>query len=338
MRHPWIVLCILLLPFAGPAAAHESRPAYLEIVQDTADRYTITWKQPMRGDMALRLTPHLSNGWIDRDADDMFASGSFLIRTWTVTAAADESLEGQTVIIEGLDQTLTDVLLVARDREGREYQAILRPLYAEGRIHFGSGSGAATSSYFRLGVEHILTGIDHLAFVVGLFLLAGTGWGLIKAITAFTVAHSITLAAGILGLVMAPITPIEMLIALSVALVAAESCRTAHHRTLTRQWPWIVAFIFGLLHGFGFAGALSEIGIPTDAIPQALLLFNLGVEAGQLLFIGVLIAFILTVKMLRAAHFPFKVVHARIATAYVIGGLSIYWFLGIAAQAFAQQV
>jgi hydrogenase/urease accessory protein HupE len=144
--------------------------------------------------------------------------------------------------------------------------------------------GALALAYGELGVEHIATGFDHLLFVVGLLLLVGFNRSLVWTITAFTAAHSITLALGVLGVLAVPRAPVEAVIALSILLVAVECLRPGP--SLTRRAPWAVAFVFGLLHGFGFAGALSEIGLPPGQIPLALASFNIGVELGQLALIA----------------------------------------------------
>ena len=179
-------------------------------------------------------------------------------------------------------------------------------------------------TYFVLGLQHILLGIDHLLFVVALLLLIRDRWMLVKTITAFTVGHSITLAAAALGWAQAPQTPVEAVVALSIVFVAAEVCR--QHRTgpdLTIRFPWIMAFAFGLLHGFGFGGALKEIGLPQSDVPLALLTFNLGVEAGQLLFIAAVLALVASLDRLLALTVP----RLRDVTAYAIGSLAATWFI-----------
>ncbi len=153
--------------------------------------------------------------------------------------------------------------------------------------------GEVAQTYFRLGVDHILSGLDHLLFVFALILLIHDRWMLVKTITAFTVAHSITLAGASLGYFSLPQKPVEATIALSIAFVASELIKMKPgERRLSEASPWIVAFTFGLLHGFGFAGALKEIGLPQSDVGLALLTFNLGVEAGQLMFLAaVLVSF-----------------------------------------------
>jgi hydrogenase/urease accessory protein HupE len=177
-------------------------------------------------------------------------------------------------------------------------------------------------TYLGLGVEHILLGIDHLLFVLALLFLV-QGWRrVIITITAFTVAHSITLAAATLGLVHVPQAPVEASIALSIVFVATEIVRSRMGRvSVAERWPWVIAFVFGLLHGFGFAGALREVGMPEDAIPLALLCFNIGVEVGQLLFIAAVMGI---VTLLRRSAITIPAWAWRVPV-YTIGTLAMYW-------------
>ncbi|HEX4857527.1 MAG TPA: HupE/UreJ family protein, partial [Usitatibacteraceae bacterium] len=181
---------------------------------------------------------------------------------------------------------------------------------------------SVAGDYFRLGVEHILLGIDHLLFVLTLLLITRGGWKLVQTITAFTLAHSFTLALAALGLVHVPQAPVEAVIALSIAFVAAEIVRSRQgHDSVAARAPWSIAFAFGLLHGFGFAGALAEIGLPQGQIPQALLFFNLGVEAGQLLFIGAVLAALALILRVRLR--PPRWVQQ--VPPYVIGSVAMFW-------------
>jgi hypothetical protein len=192
-------------------------------------------------------------------------------------------------------------------------------------LRASSGSVAdAAGRYLALGVEHILLGIDHLLFVLGLLLIVRGPWMLIKTVTAFTVAHSLTLALATLGLVAVPSRPVDAAIALSIVFLAAEILRARQGRTgLTHRFPWLIAFAFGLLHGLGFAGALAEIGLPAGEIPLALLFFNLGVEIGQLMFIAVVLSLRWAVLRLEIA-WP---VWAEPLPAYLIGTLAASWFI-----------
>jgi len=236
--------------------------------------------------------------------------------------AGPGGLAGATVAFYGLQGTLTDVLVRVRLLDGTETTTLVRP--AESRVEIGTADSPSTvlAKYFATGVRHILMGVDHLLFVLGLMALVGTGWMLVETITAFTVAHSITLALAALGMVHVPVAPLNLLIALSILFLAPEMVRRLRgDDSLAIRMPWIVAFGFGLLHGVGFAGGLSLAGLPTADVPLALLGFNLGVEAGQLGFVALI--------LLTAAAFRALAVRApawaRFAPAYVVGALGAFW-------------
>jgi hydrogenase/urease accessory protein HupE len=317
------MVCAFL--FAAPTAAHEIRPAYLQIRQTPAG-YAVLWKQPTQGDMAIRLIPHLSNGWLDTPPSGQTVSASFLIRTWTIATRRADALQGVTVSIEGLERTITDALVHVDLADGRRQDAILRPDTPSLRLDLSKPAGLPIWSYFRLGVTHILTGVDHLSFVLGLLLLVGPRWRLLKAITAFTAAHSITLALTAIGVIQPPSALIEALVALSILFLAVELVRARRGGdSLTIRHPWVIAFAFGLLHGCAFAGALAEVGLPASAVPQALVLFNLGVEAGQLLFVGAALAVGWMFSRL-SARLPTRVLNLGRATpAYGIGSFAAFW-------------
>lgn len=320
-----ILLCGGLLVPGGAAHAHEVRPALIQIIETPSGGAEVTWKQPVAGEVAIRLSPRLSGGGLDRPPDSETVTQAYRIRVWRLPA--DSRLSGQTLAITGLEMTVTDVLVQARLRQG-EISTVLKPSRPSLRLAVEAPAGAAVPAYLRMGVEHILTGFDHLAFVLGLLLLIGLNRGVVKAVTAFTLAHSVTLACAALGWVRVDPAVIEVLVALSIVFVALELVpRPDRPPSLTRRRPWLVALVFGLLHGFAFAGALSQIGLPKDAAPQALFLFNLGVEIGQLVFIAAASLVILGLRRLRA-RLPFDTAPAaRLAPAYVIGGLSAFWLI-----------
>jgi hydrogenase/urease accessory protein HupE len=333
---PFLAALALWLLGAAQAAAHEVRPAYLEIREEAPHRFVATWKQPVVGEMAIRLVPHLSNGWLEAPPDEEFATPAFRIRTWRASAVGAEPLAGQSLRVDGLERSITDVLVRVSLADGRSFETILKPAQPAATLRFEHTGGLAVPAYFRLGVEHILTGIDHLMFVLGLLLLVGVRWRLVKAVTAFTLAHSLTLAASALGLVQAPSAVIEALVALSIVFVAAElmnARRGEFH--LNARHPWLIAFVFGLLHGFAFAGALAEVGLPQDAIPASLFLFNLGVEAGQLIFVGAAILAILALRPLRARLPARWDAPAPRLVPYAIGCFAAFWVLERTAAAFA---
>lgn len=308
-----LALLTAILICAG-AAAHEVRPAYLELTETQPDKYEVVWKQPVLDGRRLKLDPVFPDG-CERQNERLTRPGSTLVTRWTMAC----DLSTGTLAVDGLDRTLTDVFLRIDRMETEDFSALLRP--GASSIDLGGPQGAATLSYFRIGVEHIIFGYDHLLFVLGLVLLVRPRQ-LLATVTAFTVAHSITLAASALGGVSLPGPPVEITIAMSIALLGAEAIyRMRGRETLAQTRPWLIAFGFGLVHGFGFAGALSEIGLPPGAEVMALLLFNLGVEAGQVAFVLVLLALAWMGRHLYRPGGP----AVRTAAAYAIGITGSYW-------------
>jgi hypothetical protein len=324
MRRVWLAIA-LWLAAATLARAHEVRPALLQITEHGAGAYDVTWKQPAMGEMVIHLTPHLSSGALEKPPAFDTVEDGFVEKAWHVTAGA--TLEGQTVSIEGLSETVTDVLVRVTTADGRQVDEVLKPSAPQLKLALAKPSGLAVPAYLKLGVEHILTGFDHLLFVLGLLLLIGPNWRLVKAISAFTVAHSITLALAALGYIAFPPAIIEALVALSIVFVATELVPGGRPDTITRQKPWLIAFSFGLLHGMAFAGALAEIGLPPRAAPQALFLFNVGVEIGQLVFIGAVLSLLWAARRLPLMRRLENPALARPLAAYAIGGLSAYWLI-----------
>jgi hydrogenase/urease accessory protein HupE len=318
----YIILTGCLLS-SGMAHAHESRPAYLEVTESQANVFDITWRRPARGEMVLSMQPVFpGHCQVQGSVANYFSSGAHVQR-WTIQCEP-EGLVGHSIYIEGLVQTITDVLVRIQLSDGTTQTQILKPNDSKMTVQGAPSLWQVISDYFALGVEHILGGIDHLLFVLCLLLIVKGKWLLVKTITAFTVAHSITLALATLGFVSVPQAPVEAVIALSILFLAVELVKQQQGKSdLAMQAPWIVAFIFGLLHGFGFAGALSEIGLPQADIPLALLMFNVGVEVGQLLFIA---AVLLVIWVWKRA---LKIEPAWLprATAYGIGGLSSFWII-----------
>jgi hypothetical protein len=321
----WIGLVLALIA-PRLAAAHEVRPALIQITEMRPGTYDVVWKQPMVGDLTIHMVPHLSSGAIDRPADAEDVQPGYVIRTWRVKGAPP--LDGQTVSVEGLSLTVTDVLLRITTADGKVVNDVLRPADPSRVLALAAPKGLHLPAYTRLGIMHILTGFDHLMFVLGLLLLIGPSWRLVKAVSAFTVAHSITLALAALGFVHFPSAVIEAMVALSIVFVACELVPVpGRPESLTRRFPWLIAFTFGLLHGLAFAGALAEVGLPAGEEPAALFLFNVGVEIGQLMFIAVALAAILALRWLRARLPWDSAAFARVAPAYVIGGCSAFWLI-----------
>jgi len=324
----WL-LGLLLFGLAARLEAHEVRPGYLELNEVEAGSYDVLWKVPARGEYRLALYASLPAGCTKAPDTGSFVGGAYITR-WR--ARCHEGLVGKRIAIDGLAATRTDVLVRISQLDGVTQTARLTPDQPSLEVVAAPGRGEVARTYFVLGVEHILLGIDHLLFVLGLLLLVGSIRRLIVTVTAFTVAHSITLAAATLGFVHVPQAPVEAVIALSVMFVAAEILRTAQGRpSLTARAPWLVAFVFGLLHGLGFAGALREVGLPQTEIPIALLFFNVGVEAGQLAFIAVVMILLACLARLarrgehRATTGWLADRWIRMPLAYLIGCTAAYW-------------
>ena len=321
------IACCLSLP----AAAHEVRPAYLEIDQTGRAAYAVIWKQPTLGDVAIHLTPHLSNGWLEQPPSDQYAAAGFLIRTWKITAPGPAPLAGASVSIDGLQDTITDVYVRVRLAGGRGVDAIVRPESPRLALDIANGSAMAMSSFVLLGIEHILTGPDHLLFVLGLLLLVRDRWMLLKTVSAFTLAHSVTLAAATFGLIRLPLPLVDTLIALSILFLAPEIIRARRGGTsLTIRHPWVAAFAFGLLHGTGFASGLATLGLERSALLGALVFFNVGVEIGQLSFIAAALSLW---RLLRLVPFTWPA-PLRAAPTYAIGVLGAAWAFQNAAVVF----
>ncbi len=318
------LLVIVLFAMVAPGKADELRPAYLELRQTTADTYAVLWKVPGRGDnqrLALHVEFPADSAAVGEPRAAMI--GGAFIERWTVKRTG--GLAGGTIHIAGLRTTNTDVLVRLERLDGTTQVTRLTPAAPGFVVQAAPDALDVARTYLVLGVEHILTGFDHLLFVLALLLIVGQHWvPLLKTITAFTVAHSITLALATLGVVNVPAAPVEAVIALSIVFVAAEILHTRAGRPgITARAPWVVAFTFGLLHGFGFAGALSAVGLPQNSVPLALLLFNIGVEIGQVLFVAMILALIVLLKRVRVV-FP---AWLETVPPYAIGGMAMFWVI-----------
>jgi hydrogenase/urease accessory protein HupE len=238
------------------------------------------------------------------------------------TLECPDGIAGKTIAIAGLESTITDVLVRVQHADGRLESHLLRPTGSSVTLGAATTLVQRSFDYVRLGIQHILLGVDHLLFVLGLMLIVADRWMLVKTITAFTVAHSITLAIATLGYASAPMLPLNAAIALSILFLGPEIVRKWRGETsFTIRHPWVVAFAFGLLHGFGFASGLTAMGLPKAEIPLALLLFNVGVEIGQLAFVLIVI---LLERAFRVLEVRWPQFVARLP-GYAIGTLGAYW-------------
>jgi hydrogenase/urease accessory protein HupE len=362
---PLLFFCLCF----GPAGlAHEVRPAYFELKERAPGVFDAVWKVPARNGVPLAgdeiphppdpapadqtPRPAMPCGCPAPTAVDLLMGvlpihpslpaharivsppwterlHGAQVKRWTVSLG-EQGLAGQEIRIHGLEAFMADTLVRIAFADGRVVSEMLRPDSPAFVVNREVDNGSIALQYLTLGVEHILLGIDHLLFVLGLLLIVRGAGRLVKTITAFTVAHSITLVLATLGWVHIPGPPVEAVIALSIVFVAREALQRREGAPgLTERQPWLVAFAFGLLHGFGFAGALSEVGLPRDEIPAALLFFNLGVEAGQLIFVLAVCGALALAKRLGNARPPAVAAPAwpRRVVPYAIGGLAMFWVI-----------
>lgn len=301
---------------ASSVWGHEVRPAYLqikELANEASVRWEVLWKQPIVQNGRLAIDPVFPEGCeLEESAPPEITTGALIYR-WVT----DCDLKQGKVHISGLSVTLTDVMVRIEEVNGDSANHILRP---ENPTLDLSTEAAPALAYLIIGIEHLVFGIDHVLFVIGLVLFIHQPWMLLKTITAFTIAHSVTLTMSVLGMVSLAQGPVEAIIALSILFLARELVMEESQRSrLTTTIPWAMAFVFGLLHGFGFAGALRDLGLPEDALWMALLLFNLGIELGQIMIIAALLAISWLAKKFTSTETLIKV------GAYGMGCLAAFW-------------
>ncbi len=316
---PSLVVCALLAWWA-PALAHETRPGFLELRDQGGGLYDFLWKKPSGGEIEIFIAPVIPAGCqLSPSGQQQLTPGALVVRG---LLRCEGGIAGKTLAIDGLDSTITDVIVRVHHRDGRLESHLLKPTAPSVTLGAATSTWDRSRTYVRLGIEHILLGVDHLLFVLGLLLIVADRWMLLKTITAFTVAHSITLAIATLGYASAPLPPLNAAIALSILFLGPEIVRRWRGETsFTIRHPWVVAFAFGLLHGFGFASGLTTMGLPKAEIPLALLLFNVGVEIGQLFFV-------LLIVLLERAFRVLEIRWPRLVEAlpgYAVGSLGAYW-------------
>ena len=316
-------LCIALLLLAASALAHEVRPGYLQLRQTSPETYDVFWKVPAAGDnlrlgLYARLPANCSQLSAPRGS---FSAGAYT-EEWSVRCHG--GLAGNTVHIDGLTATLTDVLVRIERLDGSSQVERLTSSLPSFEVSASPRAYDVIRTYLPLGVEHILTGFDHLLFVSGLLLLVDGSKRLLLTVSAFTLSHTITLTAAALGFVHVPPAPVEAVIALSIVFVAREVLRKHRHADgLAQRKPWLVAFSFGLLHGLGFAGGLSAAGLPAGHIPLALGLFSMGVEVGHFSFIAVAASMIAVIRHWKLGPATWL---SRVPP-YAIGATACYWLI-----------
>lgn len=315
------ILFLLFWLLLGSLSADTINPSLLNIKESKLGWYDVTWKVPVKNNRSLDLRMHLPESFEIIGTVVQRVDPGALIET-SRHKTLKSSIMGEKISVDGLDQTQSQVLLRIELNDGSIFSKILKAEASEFIIPLKASKLDVAFEYWEMGTIHILEGTDHLLFVFALLLIVVGFKALIKAITAFTVAHSITLILTTLGMISLPSAPTEAIISLSIMFLAAEIIHKYNGQiSLTERYPWVVAFIFGLFHGLEFAGALAEIGIPQHEVSLALLMFNVGVETGQLLFILGVLSIITLLRSL-----PFKVPEGALQTVpYVIGTIAAFW-------------
>lgn len=313
-----IILGIYIwLCFSLVASAHEVRPAYLSLTETKPSEFSVTWKQPVLDGRRLRIKPAFPEGCTQTEPVTS-RTGATIIERTVLTGCT--LIEGR-IAIDGLERTLTDVFAEINYLSGETQMAVLKPSAAD--MVLGGPIGSPAKHYLWIGVEHIIYGWDHLLFVIGLTLLVARRQ-ILGVATAFTLAHSITLVLAALGLINIPIRPVEILIAASIVLLGIEIIRKQKgHKSLATERPYLISFAIGLIHGCGFASALSDIGLPKGAELLALLLFNLGVELGQFAVVGLTIAALIAI-----AKFGTKArQRTEVFLTYSLSSIAMFWVI-----------
>jgi hydrogenase/urease accessory protein HupE len=326
------VVLVLALAWLAPATeAHDARPAYLEIKETAAGQFSLLWRTPLLSGQRLPLVIVMPDDISElREAVVYEVADARVERRWI--AAGPGGLSGKRIGFAGLEFTTLDAVVRIELRDGTALTATALPSKPWIDIPAAASWWQVAQSFTLEGINHILSGVDHLLFVFGLLILVSGARRLVATITVFTVAHSITLAAATLGWVHLPTPPVEASIALSIMFVAAEIIHGVRGQPgLTARYPWLVAFAFGLLHGLGFAGALRDVGLPQNAIPIALLFFNIGVELGQLVFIAAIVvigrSLTWTFRRLPALRHDTELALLRLVPAYAVGGVAAFWVI-----------
>jgi hydrogenase/urease accessory protein HupE len=307
-----ILFAVVVLLSAVLASAHEARPAYLELKEIAPGRYMVLWRTPVLAGMRLPVAIAFPDDVKNVTVPKIEELADSVVERLSIDAGPN-GLSGKRIEFPGLQMTIADVLVRVERLDGRKWTTIVHPSQPWVDV---------VGTYIVQGIRHILFGADHMLFVLGLLLIVKDRWMLLKTVTAFTVAHSITLAIATLGYAEVPVVPLNAAIALSILFLGPEIVRSWRGETsFTIRHPWVVAFAFGLLHGFGFASALTSAGLPRQDLPLALVSFNVGVELGQLGFIALILALENSFRILEI-RWPRWV---QAVPGYTVGSLGAFW-------------
>ncbi|UCH75371.1 MAG: HupE/UreJ family protein [Rhodospirillales bacterium] len=332
-RTSWIVGALVLLLLPAAASAHDTRPLYVEISERDGQVFSVMWKVPIT--VAVTNVPDIR---LPESCDAVAPpTGGKTTRRQTYRCATDLSNDAVSIHYPRYNPSISSLIHFTR-LSGETYSVVLSPDKSVWQIPEKEQIWKIAREYMALGIKHIWQGYDHLLFIVCLVLLSGTFKRILVTVTGFTVAHSITLALAALEVVKVSVAPVEASIALSIVFVAMELARDKRH-TLTWRYPIAVSSTFGLLHGFGFAAVLTEIGLPQTEIPTALLFFNIGVEIGQIAFVIAAIALFFAGKrvapVLRDMTFDQVLGRTQRPAAYIVGVLALFWTIDRVAAFYA---
>jgi len=309
--------------FINNSFADQIRMAYLEVKEVQKNNFDIIFKSPLKFNRKLDIKPEFPQECHKTSiSKNQFVNKAYLS---TFKIECTNGLLGQTIYVNGLKQIKTDLLLKLDLLDSNAQTVLISKDKNSYTIAKQPSAWQVSKTYTLLGIEHILHGFDHLLFVLSLLLIVKNFRTLVWTITAFTLAHSITLAGVTFGYLKLPQQPVEAVIALSIMFLAMEVLHKQRGiNGIASKFPWIVSFTFGLLHGFGFAGALAEIGLPEQSVPLALLFFNVGVESGQLMFVSVVISLGFIIKKLLQTK---QLNIAKTIMVYGIGSMASFWFV-----------
>jgi hydrogenase/urease accessory protein HupE len=326
-RSRWLVAIAILLGAPASSRADEFKPGYLQLTQIDHDAYDVLWKIPAINELTtLKVKPQFPDGTATVGVMRSTYARGMTVQRWRIRVP--DGLDGKAIVFSQLSETRIDVLARLVRLDGTVQLERILPVDARFVVRSTPGQLEVVRTYTVLGLEHILSGFDHLLYVLAMLMLV-TGWRrILLTMTAFTATHSLTLTAATLGWVNVPQPPVEACIALSILFVAREIVQAHRGRAgLTARWPWAVSFTFGLMHGLGFAGALAQVGLPAGAIPTALLFFNVGVELGQLMFVASVLALIAVGRTLAQSFQWRQPAWAWRVGPYTIGGLASFWLV-----------